>query len=369
MIAHDIASQDYFKLMADNMIDMVALHEPDGTYTYISPSVEDILGYKPEELLGKSPYPLFHEEDIERIESESHRQAIAGKKVISTEYRIRKKNGDYIWFDTNTMPIIDVSGQVIKLQTVSREITEKKENELALHLLNHELGELNKQKDKLLSVISHDLRSPFNSLQGLFNLVFIDYEAFSKEELYKLLSDLKKQTDNSLGLLQDLLLWSRNQFNVLEVECKSINAKATVQPVIGHLRHQATEKGITVSNNIPTDIALTTDEHMFKTIFRNLISNAIKFSRRDSEVRLEAKKQGKFYDFSVIDTGCGIAPEIIEKILSVKCIHTTPGTNGEKGFGLGISICKDFIDKLGGHLYIKSKVDKGSTFTFTIPKD
>jgi len=368
MMEHDTLSHDYFKLIADNMIDLVAIHEPDGTYIYISPSVEDLLGYKPAELLGTNPYTSFHPDDISRIENESHRQAIAGKKVISTEYRIKRKDGTYVWFDTNTMPITDVSGQVVKLQTVSRDITEKKENELALHRLNHELGELNKQKDKLLSVISHDLRGPFHSLQGLFSIVLMDFESLSRDELHSVLKKLKKQTDNSFGLLQDLLLWSRNQFDMIEVKSQCIKIKDAVTRVVDHFQAQASEKGIKIIDSIPAGLSVTTDEHMFKTILRNLISNAIKFSNSDCEILLKAQQRGKFIAFSVVDEGCGIESNIIEKILSVKTIHTTEGTNGEKGFGLGISICKDFINKLGGHMYIESKVGKGSTFTFTLPK-
>jgi two-component system sensor histidine kinase/response regulator len=367
MITEKNIPQIYFELMADNMIDMVGLHEPDGTFVYVSPSVQDLLGYTQEEILGTNPYVHFHPEDIKRIENESHRQAIAGKKIISTEYRIRKKSGEYIWFDTNTMPITDPSGRVIKLQTVSRNITEKKENELALHLLNHELGELNNQKDKLLSVVSHDLRAPFNSLKGLLNLILTDYERLNREELYELLKQLEKQTHNSFSLLQDLLLWSRNQFNTIEVRRDAVKVCDAVHRVINHLQHQAVEKGIAIEYQIPETLIVHTDGHMLKTILRNLVSNAIKFSTQDCTIYLKTEEKGKFMAFSVVDEGCGIPAETIEKILSVKCIHTTEGTKGEKGFGLGIGICKDFVDRLGGHIYIDSKVGKGSTFTFTIP--
>ncbi|MEQ8925553.1 MAG: PAS domain-containing sensor histidine kinase [Fulvivirga sp.] len=367
MVTEKNISQVYFEMMAENMIDLVGLHEPDGTYTYLSPSVENLLGYTQEELLGTNPYLLFHPEDISRIENESHRQAIAGKKIISTEYRIRKKNGEYIWFDTNTMPITDAGNRVIKLQTVSRDITEKKENEFALQILNKELDEINRQKDKLLSVISHDLRGPFNSLQGLLSIVLSDFNNLSKEELFTFLKKIQKQSQDSFSLLQDLLLWSRNQFNVIELEQGEINMKEAADRVICHLQGQADEKGLIIENQIPKPLVLNTDGHVFKTILRNLVSNAIKFSTEGSKIFIKSAQKDCITKFSVIDEGCGIDPDTIEKILNVKCIHTTEGTNGEKGFGLGIGICKDFVNKLGGNMQIESEVGKGSNFSFTIP--
>jgi len=360
-------SKDIFKLLADNMMDMVALHEPDGTYVYISPSVEKILGYTPEELLGTNPYELFHSEDIPHIKNESHRQAVKGYEVVSVEYRIRKKDGDYIWFDTNTVPLMNAKGEVEKLQTVSRNITDKKASENALLKLNKELGELNNQKDKILSVISHDLRGPFLSFQGLFNLILKDFDNCTKEELYKVLKNLKKNTDNNFNLLQDLLLWSKSQFGAFTISEKLLNLNRTAEKVISALKPQADEKSITIQNKIPEGLSIKTDEEMLKTILRNLISNALKFSEKETAVVIKARSLDKFLEISVIDKGRGIAPELIERILSIKTVHTTEGTEGEQGFGLGLSICKDFITKMGGHIYLESEIGKGSKFSFTIP--
>ncbi|MTI22582.1 PAS domain S-box protein [Fulvivirga sp. RKSG066] len=367
MIEPQTLKTEFFRTMADNMIDLVALHELDGTYLYVSPSASSLLGYTPEELVGSSPYLMFHPEDIAHIENESHRQALAGKRIISVEYRIRKKDGSYIWFDTNTMPITDVEGKVIKLQTVSRDITEKKNNEMALQKLNLELGLLNNQKDKLLSVISHDLRGPFLSFQGLFDLVLKDFDSCSKEELKSLLNGLKKNCDNTFVLLQDLLLWSRNQFDAIQMTMEPLDVQQASDEVINCLNGQATEKSIEIINHIPKNLKVVTDRQMFKTIIRNLISNALKFSNCESEVILTAKTNDNFVEFTVEDFGNGIAPEAMESILSVKEIHTTAGTEGEKGFGLGLGICRDFINKLGGHIFVDSELNIGSRFTFTLP--
>lgn len=350
------------------MMDMVSLHDPDGTYTYVTPSVVKLLGYQPEDLIGSNPYDIIHPADIEHVRSESHEQAKKGMQIFSTEYRIRKKDGKYLWFDTNTMPIKNKKGEIVQLQSVSRDISKRKAHRQKLLKLNEELEELNAQKDKLLGIISHDLRNPFQNFNGLFDLVLKDFDRYSKEELHEMLLELKKSCDGAFSLLQDLLLWSRNEFGTLEVNLKCINPFLSVHQVIQYLEYFARKKNITLENNIDDNLECDTDPHIFRTIIRNLISNAIKFSPDNTTIRIHAKDTDDFTYFSVTDHGVGIAQKDISRILNVNAIHSTPGTAGEKGIGLGLSLCQEFITKMGGELKIESKTNQGSTFTFSIPK-
>ncbi|HEX8040351.1 MAG TPA: PAS domain S-box protein, partial [Chryseosolibacter sp.] len=192
------ASEERYRLLANNMMDFVALHDPDGTYRYVSPSVTKILGYTPEELIGTSPYPLFHAEDIPRIQTQSHVKAVSGSEVTNIEYRIKKKDGSYIWFSTSTKPITDAGGRVTMLQTVSRDVTERIET---LHLLE----ELNQQKNKLFSIIAHDLRGPLASCMGLLNLTT---KSASRDDLEKYVRLARKSAFNLHELMEDLLLWA-----------------------------------------------------------------------------------------------------------------------------------------------------------------
>lgn len=354
-------------MITENMMDMVALHEPDGTYIYVSPSVKKILGYTPDELRGTSPYELIHPDDINHIKTTSHERAKKGQEIFSAEYRIKRKDGKYLWFDTNTMPIKNEDEDIVQFQTVSRDITKNKEHREKLLALNQELEELNTQKDKLISVISHDLRNPFQNFIGLFDLVLKDYENISKEEIHEMLIELKKSSDSAFSLLQDILLWSRNEFGAIDISIKCINCKKSVDGVISYLSYFARKKNISVNNEIDPDFECNTDEHIFRTIMRNLISNAIKFSPEGSSVEVRALKMEDYTYFAVKDHGIGIDSDKIEKILNVNSVHSTPGTDGEKGVGLGLSLCKDFIEKMGGELKIKSRGQNGSTFTFSLP--
>ncbi len=352
------ASEERYRLLANNMLDLVALHDPDGTYKYVSPSVTHILGYTPEELIGTNPYLLFHRDDISAIQNQSHIKAQEGEDVPDMEYRIQKKNGQYIWFSTNTKAIKDVTGKVTMLQTVSRDVTER---ENTLHLLE----ELNQQKNKLFSIISHDLRGPIGNSLGLLHLLKSDVSAV---DIPKYVAHLQTSVLSVQELLDDLLLWAGSQLDKISFEPTQFKIKEEAAIVISSLTEMAQQKSISIDLNAGDNSMIGYgDKPMIRTILRNLLSNAIKFSKPGSHVNIEAKKENNMIEISVADNGIGIGKENIEKLFDKTSNFTTYGTKGERGTGLGLDICKDFIDKHGGKIWVESELEKGSRFTFTLP--
>lgn len=351
------ASEERYRLLANNMLDLVALHEPDGTYTYLSPSVTKILGYTPEELVGTNPYPLFHPDDIPVIQEQSHRQAKEGREIANIEYRIRRKDGEYIWFSTNTKPIASADGEVIMLQTVSRDVTERVQT---LHLLE----ERNREKNKLFSIIAHDLRGPLAGCIGLLNLT---NSASSETDLQKYIRLARKSAFNLHELMDDLLMWAGSQLDKISFDPAIVDVTDEIEKVCRRFADIATGKGIALIVDIPDDsLCVFADRDMLHTITRNLLSNAIKFTPPGGKVTVQAAPKDDYIEISVQDTGVGISQNDVAKLFSKNSTFTTYGTGGEKGTGLGLGICKDFVDKHKGKIWVDSIVGQGSKFSFAL---
>lgn len=351
------ASEERYRLLANNMLDLVTLHDPDGTYRYLSPSANRVLGYSPEELVGTSPYALFHPDDIPQIREQSHRKAAAGEVVPGIEYRIKKKDGEYIWLSTNTKPILDKDGSVFMLQAVSRNVTER------IHTMNT-LRELNYQKNKLFSIIAHDLRGPLASCMGLLNLT---QREVADSELKKYLQLAQKSAFNLHELMEDLLLWAGSQLDKVSFDPSILNLPEEIEVVTRRFTDIAHAKDITIHVDIADDsLSVLADRDMVRTIIRNLLSNAIKFTRRGGRVEIKAGPKNGLIEISVCDNGIGIKKEDVDKLFSKTSTFTTFGTNGEKGTGLGLDICKDFVEKHKGTIWVESEFGSGSRFVFTL---
>jgi len=353
-------SERKYRLLADNMLDMVALHAPDGTYQYISPSVKKLLGYKPKELIGQNPYELFHPDDIQRIRADSHTPAGTGEEIPNMEYRIRKKDGAYIWFSTNTKPIKNENGEVVMLQTVSRDVTERVG-------VMQRLEEINAQKNKLFSVIGHDLRSPLSSCIGLLDLIDMEMEGLQHKALDMYLILLRQSVVNLLDLLDDLLMWVSTQSDGIALKPHMLDLSFEVAKVVQHLAEAAKVKNIDIRVSVDKSLRVFADGHMLDTIIRNLLSNSIKFTHEEGVITINAKLAGNMTVISITDNGIGMKEETVSALFTSERNHTIQGTKGEKGTGLGLQLCKDFVERLGGNIWAESEYGKGSTFSFSVP--
>jgi two-component system sensor histidine kinase/response regulator len=229
-----------------------------------------------------------------------------------------------------------------------------------------ELEESNATKDKMFSVISHDLRAPLGGMKSMLDLVYEDKNE-GKNINKKSLDSLKKAADKTYNLLENLLYWSRSQRGQLVYEPEHINLYDLVIENVELLKTMIDNKKIHISNEISDDLNAYADRNMVKTIIRNLIYNAIKFTKEEGEVKIYSKKEGDYIILSVEDNGIGITKENLEKIFNRKEYFTTYGTEREKGSGLGLNLIFDFLDKNKGELFIDSDYGKGSTFSFSLP--
>lgn len=232
---------------------------------------------------------------------------------------------------------------------------------------NIELRELIASKDKFFSIIAHDLKGPISSLKGLSNLLIREYTEIKNSQL---LSDLKiiQNTSNEIyELLENLLLWSRSQSRVIEVYNEKFEIRQLLEKILKLLNGKAIEKNIYMENLVSESTQVYADINLTDTILRNLLSNALKFTPKSGKVKVEDRRNENFLYLSVMDTGIGIEEDYIPNIFSIDSKYQRKGTEKESGTGLGLILCKEFVEMMNGKIFVKSKVGVGSTFTFSLP--
>ena len=253
--------------------------------------------------------------------------------------------------------------------TIFVDITERRKAEEAIKENESRLRELNATKDKFFSIIAHDLKSPFNSILGLSNMLADQVREKNHEGIEEYAGIIQKSTQRVFDLLMNLLEWSRSQTGRMEFSREYIELGALISEVIELLGESAHLKSITIIRELPRNMLVFADKAMISTILRNLISNAIKFTYPGGKIVISSDKKPDELMISISDNGIGIKKEVIDKLFRIDETYIAPGTQEEKGTGLGLILCKEFIEKHGGKIWVESEVDKGSTFYFTIPKN
>jgi len=229
------------------------------------------------------------------------------------------------------------------------------------------LKEANQTKDRLFSIISHDLKNPFTSLIGFSGALLENYDRLDEETKKDFTKDIHESAEEIYNLLDNLLKWSLSQTGNLTQNTEKINMALLVEENISLMRRSAEHKEIELLSEIEDGSLLFADVNMVNAIMRNLLSNAIKYTGKGGSVTLSSKNAGNFLEISITDTGVGMSEEAREKIFRMDMNYSTLGTARESGSGLGLILCKDFIEKQGGEIWVESKTGVGSKFSFTLP--
>ncbi len=245
-----------------------------------------------------------------------------------------------------------------KLQLVNQQMVEQ----------NKELIEVNSTKDKFFSIIGHDLKGPLNSLTSFSQLLINHTAMLTEEEIRTIATDLDKSLKNLYELLENLLSWARSQTGRIEFAPEKFDITEVIQENIRLLAKAAVNKQITIDFPPENPVEVFADINSIRTIIRNLLSNAIKFTDYKGTITISVKEWKSNVDIGIKDTGVGISPADQEKIFSISAKHTTLGTNREKGTGLGLILCREFVERNKGKISIESKVGSGTTFTINLPK-
>jgi signal transduction histidine kinase len=240
------------------------------------------------------------------------------------------------------------------------DITQIKQAEL-------ELQKLNLDKDRFISILGHDLRSPLNGILGLMELLHEDLSGMQIEEIKEVIDLAYQSAKNTSNLLEDVLLWATAQSGKMRFNPQKINFKQDCADVITLVQSSANAKNITIELYSDDSLEINVDKNMFDTVLRNLISNALKFTEKHGKIIISAGRNIENTIISVADNGVGINPEDVEKIFDKSMLFTSIGTNEEKGTGFGLKLCQDFIEKHEGKIWVESEEGKGSTFYFSLP--
>lgn len=352
--------------LLDSIPDIIFFKDQNGVYLGCNPPFAEFVGRSRGEIVGKTDYDLFGKEiaDSFRQYDKSMLEVCASKQ---NEEWITYPNGKKILVDTLKTPYWGPDGTLIGLLGISRNITERKHAMDEIKLKNEELLKLNFEKDKFFSIIAHDLRSPFNSIIGYSDLLLEQVLNKDIEGIDEYAQIILKSSQSAMDLLMNLMEWSRSQTGRIEFNPEYFEIVAFIKKNTQMYIDIAGQKSITIKYNLPQNLTVFADRNMINTIFRNLITNAIKFTMPGGEVNISAKEKQNEIIFSVSDTGVGIPQNRIDKLFRIDQSYSTADTNNEKGTGLGLILCKEFIEKHNGKIWVESLVGVGTTFNFSLP--
>ena len=283
------------------------------------------------------------------------------------EWKSRNVQGEYFWEDV-LIQEIDFGSQK-RIVAISNDITDRKKIEESLRESESKLQELNIQKDKFFSIIAHDLKSPFTSIIGFSELLTNHIKQKKYDKAQKYAQIINQSSEVAVGLLMNLLDWANSQTGRMRFNPKHHLMAVLIGEPYSQLKDAADQKSIKLHVEAPPELPVLADKDMISTVLRNLISNAIKFTRTGGEVTISANQTDNEIIVSVKDNGLGLAADKIATLFQIHTSESTPGTNQESGTGLGLILCKEFVEKHGGSIWVESKVDEGSVFSFSIPRE
>ena len=278
------------------------------------------------------------------------------------------------WSQTNLSPIFNSENEITNLVLIDSDITELKQAEAQIRNKNleiisqsEELKKLNNTKDKLFSIIGHDLKNPLNSIIGFADLLHTNYSSLTGDQVKQYSEIIHSSSISAYQLLENLLDWARVQTDRLKVNPTVINVYEMVEDILPLHNAAASEKKIELINTINNKLHVLADRNMINTVVRNLTGNAIKYSEEGGKVSFSATLKKDLVSIMIEDTGIGMTQEAIEKLFVPEKVQSTPGTAGETGTGLGVVVSKEFVERNNGRLEVKSSPGKGTTFIIHLP--
>jgi PAS domain S-box-containing protein len=360
----------FFNILMDNIPDRIYFKNTKGQYIKINKAAALRRGIKdPDEAINKTDFDFFTKEHAEQALKDEIEIIKYGKVLENIEEKQTWIGSKEDWASTTKAPIHNDDGEIIGTFGITRDITARKIAQEALAQSEIKLRELNAIKDKFFSIIAHDLRGPFNGIFGLLDMVREDFDEIGVDEVKENLETMNDILRNLFQLLEDLLEWGRIQRNVFDFSPINENICQTIKNVVDLYSINAKNKNINLTLDIPDRLFVKFDKKMISTVVRNLLTNAIKFTEPRGTITITAKDETNQVIISVEDTGIGISQNNLHRLFNLTEYFSTMGTNNEGGTGLGLILCKEFVEKHGGKMTVETELKKGSIFSFTISKD
>jgi len=376
-----------FRLMSDNIDDFLWAKDMDDKYTFVNKTMCDrlLIANNVDEPIGKT-YEFFVSRERETHPENPDWNTFVTDSVAndmltfngrsSKQYDLSGNvQGKFLYLDVHKAPIWDEHGNQIGVVGTARDVTLTKQLEsektAALEQLQKSednLLKINAEKDKFFSIIAHDLRSSFSGFLGLTEIMVEDLPGLTMEEILDLSLSMKNSAANLFRLLENLLEWARMRQGLIPFDLKLIQLLPLVDESVKAIHESAKCKNIEIVNNIPESVVVFADKHTLQTVIRNLVSNAVKFTPQGGKINIVCKvTPEKKVEISIKDSGIGMSCTMIENLFRLDVKTNRLGTDGEPSTGLGLMLCKEFVEKHGGKIRVESEVGNGSTFYFTIP--
>jgi PAS domain S-box-containing protein len=356
----------YQKEILNTISETASFIDKNYRYVFVNTAFNKYFGKETEEVIGKTVNELWNSDDFTQKIQPAMEKSLQGKPVFLLFEGIIPTGENKI-LEWNFYPHRNAEGRIDGLISTAKDVTEHKKAEQALLESEARFKELNATKDKLFSIIGHDLKGPLNNILGFSELIDQNFESFSEQEIKQYVKLIYKSSLTVTDLLENLLTWSRAQRNIFTVSPHNVAVYFTVERCFGQLIQNALHKEIRLKNNVLPDTVVYADEEMISTIIRNLISNAIKFTNRGGTISVIAQSSPEHVAIGIKDTGVGIASDKIAQLFQPNENQSSPGTEGEKGTGLGLLICKDFAEKNNGKIWAESSPEQGTTFWIKLP--
>jgi PAS domain S-box-containing protein len=361
-------SETKYRLIADYNYDWEFWLTKEKKFKYNSPSCERISGYKPIDFSNNPNLftQIIHKEDLPIYEKHTE-SVVNGEKCFGIDYRIITHSGDIRWINHICQIVLDKNGDNIGIRGSNCDITSRKNAENQILELNTELKRHNVDKDRFISILGHDLKNTFNNILGLSEILTDEIESLNKDEIKDMAKNINKSAHITNKLLEDILLWARTQQGKISFNPQNLIFTDICKDTVEALNPPAHSKNITINYSETDHLIVFADADMLKTVMRNLISNAIKFTNNGGVININAERNSENVTISVSDNGVGIEPDSLKKLFDISEVISTKGTAKETGTGLGLLLCKEFVEKHGGKIWVESEVGNGSDFKFTLP--
>lgn len=350
--------------MIDTIPNPLFIKDKDFVYTNCNDAFSKYLGLPKSKILNSSVFDIAPKELADKYYT-ADCELRDSLKNQTYESKVKYADGtihDILFHKAN---IINDKNEFCGIIGIMLDITERKNAEQALRQNQKHLLQLNATKDKLFSIIAHDLRTPFNSILGFTELLIDDSTGIDALESEEFLSIINSTTRNTLDLLENLLSWAKSQTGQIIYKPQKLILSPLIREIIQNSR--ANIKDITINQIQKEEIEVDADKNMIQVVLRNLICNAVKFTNRGGMITISTSTKQNQVEISISDNGVGIEDEIREKLFDPNLNISTQGTTEEKGSGLGLLLCKEFVEKHGGKIWVESKIGIGSDFKFTLP--
>lgn len=326
----------------------------------------DVLGYTREELIGKDVKNILPSAGGDRF-AKYFSQLKAGEETSNMELEIVRRDGASIVGHFNARVHFDDQGQFQRMHCVFQDITERKSAEGRIREVNRQLQKANAEKDRLFAIIAHDLKSPMSGLLTSTAMLADEIDMFTEQDIRTLAAELHKNAKNTYALLEDLLQWARMSQGGVDYAPAPCSLKELISISLRSAQDEAKRKDIVIFCDIPREVTVCVDQPMVNTVVRNILFNAIKFTPRGGTIAISAEQTKQNVTVTVQDTGVGMDDGMTSSLFTLEKEKGHLGTEGEKGTGLGLVLCKQFIDRHGGQIWIESAPGQGTTVFFTLP--